>query len=128
MTLEQKDVLQINATVIAGALIFLTVITITGSTRTEILNQIHAMMVALGVIIFFSFSSIFALRGNINWSVELMSLGFVVLLVSAVILFIIKIAKTMEQAQQIMPKWFDGTNTSKNQGPTMNTSSPIKLI
>jgi hypothetical protein len=128
MTLEQKDILQINATVIVGALIFLTVITITGSTRTEILNQIHAMMVALGVIIFFSFSSIFALRGNINWSVELMSIGFIVLLVSAVILFIINIGKIMEQAQQIIPKWFNGTNTSKNQGPTMNTSSPIKLI
>src|SRR6476619_5773392 len=128
MTLEQKDILQINATVIVGALIFLTVITITGSTRTEILNQIHAMMVALGVIIFFSFSSIFALRGNINWSVELMSLGFVVLLVSAVILFIINIGKTMEQAQQILSQWFNGTSTSKNQSPTMNTSSPIKLI
>ena len=128
MTLEQKDILQINAIVIAGALIFLTVITITGSTTTEILNQIHAMMVALGVIIFFSFSSIFVLRGNINWSVELMSLGFVVLLVSAVILFIINIGKTMEQAQQIILKWFNGTSTSKNQSPTMNTSSPIKLI
>ena len=128
MTLEQKDILQINATVIVGALIFLTVITITGSTRTEILNQIHAMMVALGVIIFFSFSSIFALRGNINWSVELMSLGFVVLLVSAVILFIINIGKTMEQAQQILSQWFNGTSTSKNQSPTMNTSSPIKRI
>ena len=128
MTLEQKDILQINATVIAGALIFLTVITITGSTTTEILNQIHVMMVALGVIIFFSFSSIFVLRGNINWSVELMSLGFVVLLVSAVILFIINIGKTMEQAQQIIPKWFDGTSTSKNQSPTMNNSSSIKLI
>jgi len=128
MTLEQKDILQINATVIAGALIFLTVITITGSTTTEILNQIHVMMVALGVIIFFSFSSIFVLRGNINWSVELMSLGFVVLLVSAVILFIINIGKTMEQAQQIILKWFNGTSTSKNQSPTMNTSSPIKLI
>jgi len=128
MALEQKDVLQINAIIIAGALIFLTVITITGSTTAEIISQIHAMIIALGVIIFFSFSSIFVLRGNINWSVELMSLGFVVLLVSAVILFIINIGKTMEQAQQIILKWFNGTSTSKNQSPTMNTSSPIKLI
>ena len=49
MVLEQKDILQINATVIAGALIFLTVITITGSTTTEIISQIHAMIIALGV-------------------------------------------------------------------------------
>ena len=128
MTLEQKDILQINATVIAGALIFLTVITITGSTANEIISQIHAMIIALEVIIFFSFSSIFALRGNINWSVELMQIGLIVLLVSAVILFIINIGKTMEQAQQIILKWFNGTSTSKNQSPTMNTSSPIKLI
>jgi len=58
MVLEQKDILQINATIIAGALIFLTVITITGSTTTEIISQIHAMIIALGVIIFFSLSSI----------------------------------------------------------------------
>ena len=49
MVLEQKDILQINATIIAGALIFLTVITITGSTTTEIISQIHAMIIALGV-------------------------------------------------------------------------------
>jgi hypothetical protein len=122
MVLEQKDVLQINATVIAGALIFLTVITITGSTTTEIINQIHAMIIALGVIIFFSFSSIFALRGNINWSVELMQIGLIVLLVSAVILFIINIGKTIEQGQKIIPKWFNGTkvpdtNITKSQSP-----------
>ena len=122
MTLEQKDILQINATVIAGALIFLTVITITGSTTTEIISQIHAMIIALGVIIFFSLSSIFALRGNINWSVELMQIGLIVLLVSAVILFIINIGKTIEQAQQIIPKWFNGTkvpdtNVTKSQSP-----------
>ena len=91
MVLEQKDILQINATIIAGALIFLTVITITGSTTTEIISQIHAMIIALGVIIFFSLSSTFALRGNINWSVELMQIGLIILLVSAVILFIINI-------------------------------------
>ena len=123
MVLEQKDILQINATIIAGALIFLTVITITGSTTTEIISQIHAMIIALGVIIFFSLSSIFALRGNINWSVELMQIGLIILLVSAVILFIINIGKTIEQTQQIIPKWFNGTkvpdtNVTKSQSPT----------
>ena len=122
MVLEQKDILQINATIIAGALIFLTVITITGSTTTEIISQIHAMIIALGVIIFFSLSSIFALRGNINWSVELMQIGLIILLVSAVILFIINIGKTIEQAQQIIPKWFNDTkvpdtNVTKSQSP-----------
>ena len=122
MVLEQKDILQINATIIAGALIFLTVIIITGSTTTEIISQIHAMIIALGVIIFFSFSSIFALRGNINWSVELMQIGLIVLLVSAVILFIINIGKTIEQGQKIIPKWFNNTkvpdtNITKSQSP-----------
>ena len=122
MVLEQKDILQINATIITGALIFLTVITITGSTTTEIISQIHAMIIALGVIIFFSLSSIFALRGNINWSVELMQIGLIILLVSAVILFIINTGKTIEQAQQIIPKRFNGTkvpdtNVTKSQSP-----------
>jgi uncharacterized membrane protein YbhN (UPF0104 family) len=122
MVLEQKDVLQINATVIVGALIFLTVITITGSTSTEIVNQIHAMIIALGVIIFFSFSSIFALRGKVLNAEEIMQIGLIVLLVSAVILFIMNIGKTIEQAQKIIPKWFNGTkvpdtNITKSQSP-----------
>ena len=122
MVLEQKDILQINATIIAGALIFLTVITITGATTTEIISQIHAMIIALGVIIFYSFSSMFALRGNINWSVELMQIGLIVLLVSAVILFVINIGKTIEQGQKSIPKWFNGTkvpdtNVTKSQSP-----------
>ena len=126
MVLEQKDILQINATIIAGALIFLTVITITGSTTTEIINQIHAMIIALEVIIFFSFSSIFALRGNINWSVELMQIGLIVLLVSAVILFIMNIGKTIEQGQKIMPKWFNGTKVPDTN--VTNSQSPIRTL
>ena len=126
MVLEQKDILQINATVIAGALIFLTVITITGSTTTEIISQIHAMIIALGVIIFFSLSSIFALRGNINWSVELMQIGLIILLVSAVILFIINIGKTIDQAQQIIPKWFNRTKVPDTNGT--KSQSPIRTI
>ena len=126
MVLEQKDILQINATIIAGALIFLTVITITGSTTTEIINQIHAMIIALEVIIFFSFSSIFALRGNINWSVELMQIGLIVLLVSAVILFIMNIGKTIEQGQKIIPKWFNGTKVPDTN--VTNSQSPIRTL
>jgi hypothetical protein len=126
LVLEQKDILQINATIIAGALIFLTVITITGSTTTEIINQIHAMIIALEVIIFFSFSSIFALRGNINWSVELMQIGLIVLLVSAVILFIMNIGKTIEQGQKIMPKWFNGTKVPDTN--VTNSQSPIRTL
>ena len=126
MVLEQKDILQINATIIAGALIFLTVITITGSTTTEIISQIHAMIIALGVIIFFSLSSIFALRGNINWSVELMQIGLIILLVSAVILFIINIGKTIDQAQQIIPKWFNRTKVPDTNGT--KSQSPIRTI
>jgi len=126
LVLEQKDILQINATIIAGALIFLTVITITGSTTTEIINQIHAMIFALEVIIFFSFSSIFALRGNINWSVELMQIGLIVLLVSAVILFIMNIGKTIEQGQKIMPKWFNGTKVPDTN--VTNSQSPIRTL
>ena len=126
MVLEQKDILQINATIIAGALIFLTVITITGSTTTEIISQIHAMIIALGVIIFFSLSSIFALRGNINWSVELMQIGLIILLVSAVILFIINIGKTIDQGEQIIPKWFNGTKVPDTNGT--KSQSPIRTI
>ena len=116
MVLEQKDILQINATIIAGALIFLTVITITGSTTTEIISQIHAMIIALGVIIFFSLSSIFALRGNINWSVELMQIGLIILLVSAVILFIINIGKTIDQVSKL---YRNGSTVPKFQTQTL---------
>ena len=126
MVLEQKDILQINATIISGALIFLTVITITGSTTTEIISQIHAMIIALGVIIFFSLSSIFALRGNINWSIELMQIGLIILLVSAVTLFIINIGKTIDQAQQIIPKWFNRTKVPDTNGT--KSQSPIRTI
>ena len=122
MVLEEKDILQINAIILAGALIFLTVVTITGSTTTEIISQIHAMIIALGVIIFFSLSSSFALRGNINWSVELMQIGLIILLVSAVILFIINIGKTIEQESANYTEMVHGTkvpdtNVTKSQSP-----------
>jgi hypothetical protein len=58
--LEDKDILQINATIIAGALVFLTVI----SFSSPIAIKTGGITLALGIIILFAQSSVYVLSGS----------------------------------------------------------------
>jgi len=60
MDLEHKDILQINATIIAGALVFLTVI----SFSSTIAIKSGGIVLALGIIVLFAQSSVFVLSGD----------------------------------------------------------------
>jgi hypothetical protein len=53
--LENKDILQINATIIAGALIFLTFLSV--STASEAENRVAGIIVGSGTVLIFSTSS-----------------------------------------------------------------------
>ena len=61
MALDQKDILQVNVTVIAGALVFPTLIATVGSNTSEVLNNIVATNTSIGTIVGFSVSLLFAI-------------------------------------------------------------------
>jgi hypothetical protein len=86
-SVEEKDILQVNATMIAGAFIFLTLLISTG--EKTFLNQ--AATIAYSVIIPFTISSIGVIfaywnrsnnsrKGFINISLGFMVLGFLALI------------------------------------------------
>ena len=89
MVLEQKDILQINATIIAGAFIFLTLYSDVQTNSTQIYKHTTVMTIALTVLIAFSGSSLFAIRENYARSNSMLFIvwGFTVLLLFGILLF-----------------------------------------
>jgi hypothetical protein len=110
LTLEQKDILQINATIIAGALIFLTVFSITSSKATEILNQNYAISLGLVIIFTFGISSAAALKEKNKKAIDIMVIGFYILIASSVILFVNNIVRHLVVSVGHIPTWFNTTN------------------
>ncbi|HEY7108989.1 MAG TPA: hypothetical protein VH415_06160 [Nitrososphaeraceae archaeon] len=119
MTLEQKDILQINATIIAGALIFLTVFSITSSKATEILNQNFAVSLALVIIFTFGLSSAAALKEKNKKAIDIMIIGFYILIASSIILFVNNIVRHLIESGVDLPTWFN-TTTQKSQSENLS--------
>jgi hypothetical protein len=119
LTLEQKDVLQINATIIAGALIFLTIFSITSSKGTEVLNQNYAISLALVIIFTFSISSAAALKEKDKQAMDIMIIGFYILIASSVILFVNNIVRHLVESGVDLPTWFN-TTTQKSQSENLS--------
>ena len=110
MTLEQKDILQINATIIAGTLIFLTIFSITSSKATEILNQNYGISLALVIIFTFGLSSAAALKEMNKKAIDIIVIGFYILIASSLILFVNNIVRHLVESVGNMPTWFNTTN------------------
>jgi hypothetical protein len=110
LTLEQKDILQINAIIIAGALVFLTIFSITSSKATEILNQNYAVSLALVIIFTFGISSAAALKEKNKKAIDIMVIGFYILIASSVILFVNNIVRHLVESVGDLPTWFNTTN------------------
>jgi hypothetical protein len=119
LTLEQKDILQINATIIAGALIFLTVFSITSSKATEILNQNFAVSLALVIIFTFGLSSAAALKEKNKKAIDIMIIGFYILIASSIILFVNNIVRHLIESGVDLPTWFN-TTTQKSQSENLS--------
>ncbi|HEX9318319.1 MAG TPA: hypothetical protein VF884_05225 [Nitrososphaeraceae archaeon] len=100
MPLEQKVILQINATIIAGALIFLTVVVISTSNTSQFLDKINALTIGLTTVMIFGLSSIFAIGERKIAATQVMKIGFVMLVLLSANLFIYNIYKTIQQGIQ----------------------------
>ena len=109
LTLEQKDILQVNAIIIAGALIFLTLFSITSSKATEILNQNYAISLGLIIIFTFGISSAAALKEKNKKAIDIMIIGFYILIASSLILFVNNIVRHVIESVENIPTWFDST-------------------
>jgi hypothetical protein len=91
MVLDQKEILQINATILAGALIFLTLVATVGSTLLEVLYKNTALVFAAVIIITFSTSSLFSFRKDTSYSLTSMKAGFILFIIFALILIVMSL-------------------------------------
>jgi hypothetical protein len=111
--LQPKDILQINATVIAGGLIFLTLIGI--NPTIESIRSFPVVLTLLTVIMF-SMSSWVALQGNKDGALDIMKVGFLIIVIFALLIMITVLTK------DIIQYFYNPTNqTITNQNVTNQT-------
>jgi hypothetical protein len=82
--LEDRDLFQVSATIIAGALIFLTISAI-ATKSFGILSVVYGLV----IMILFSISSHCIVVGNRDWALRLMKSGFIFIMVAATVLIIL---------------------------------------
>jgi hypothetical protein len=99
--LDNRDILQINATIIAGALIFLTIYSFPLNV-TAVSNRIIGIGLGIGVIAFFSESSYFVLSGKRPDGVSTMKLGFTYLLFGSIFFLITVLWSSVQQIDQTL--------------------------
>jgi len=85
--LENNDILEICATVIAGALIFLT-LSSSSISREDVLDLILTQIFGLGVIIYFSYAALKAISGKKDRAIKHMRNGFLFIIVMGFIFLI----------------------------------------
>jgi hypothetical protein len=113
--LHPRHIIQINATTIAGALIFLSILGTFGATndRIEALNRTSSLIIALPIIVIFSLSSIAAIDGNNIRATKIMRTGFYTLFIFAMGYFILTLVLAVYQQVIVFPTLFDFTNSTK---------------
>jgi hypothetical protein len=87
LNLDDKDILQINATIIAGDFIFLTLIAGVfpkGNVATAL-----PITISIIIIMIFSLSSYFLLRGQRDPSIDLMKVGFGMIFLFAITVLLV---------------------------------------
>jgi predicted membrane channel-forming protein YqfA (hemolysin III family) len=93
MTLEDRDIVQINATIIAGALIFLTISSV-AFTHEERVTILTAIGFSLGLLLLFSISSIYATTERKDLSIQYMKIGFGYFIFVTLLLIAVNVVKT----------------------------------
>jgi hypothetical protein len=88
MALEQKDILQINVTVIAGAFIFLSILGTVTSSSIDYNYGSRAVVFALIVIAVFSISSLLSLFEKLTLAKTFMKGGFALLVIFSIMLLV----------------------------------------
>jgi hypothetical protein len=82
--IQNKEILQINSGIIAGALVFLTLSSI-ASTQEERFYRVSSILFGVLVIIAFSISSLRALYDEKNQALLVMRIGFFLLFAGGVV-------------------------------------------
>ena len=95
MTLEDRDLLQFNASIIAGALIFLTISAFV-TTPDEQLYRLFSQGYGLIIILVFIISSLFLVNGKRNLGMRAMFYGLGWTGFAAIVLFVLTILNANE--------------------------------
>lgn len=87
--LQTKDILFINATLISGALIFLTLSSFSAPTHEEKISRAYSIVYGAGIVFTFSYSSIIAMFGNKDKALFMAKFSFMYLVIGAVIFAVV---------------------------------------
>lgn len=93
--LDDRDILQINTGLIAGALVFLTLSSFT-AIEEERLYRISSIILGLSIIFIFSYSSLLVMFETKDMALTYMKIGFVVIIIGAG-LFLISAIPSFDQ-------------------------------
>jgi hypothetical protein len=89
INLEDRDILQVSGTIIAGALIFLTISAIVTNNPVDKALRLASIMYGLTIMGIFSLVSYCIVVGNMAWGLKLMKSGFIFIIVVAAVLIIL---------------------------------------
>jgi len=103
MTLKIKDILQINATIIAGAFILLSIVTIAASNTSIFYTKLTAITVASIIIIIFCWSSIQALKESPSYPMKIMRNGFFAIMFFAFVFLALTIVTFVRDIPSMIP-------------------------
>ena len=82
--IDDRDIIQVSATIIAGALIFLTVSAIV-TPAVDKISRLTPLVISTGAIVVFTLSCISIVLGKRPYGLGFMLIGFIYLLVAAII-------------------------------------------
>ncbi len=101
--LELKDILLINATIIAGAFILLSIITISASNASIFYTKLTAIAVASVTIIIFCWSSYQAMKESPSYPMKLMRNGFFAIMLFGFLFLVIAIVTFVLDITNMIP-------------------------
>jgi hypothetical protein len=90
--LQTKDILYINATLISGALIFLTLSSFSAPTHEEKISRAYSIVYGAGIVFTFSYSSIKVMFGNNDKALFITKFSFIYLVIGAILFAIVSFA------------------------------------
>ena len=126
--LDPKDILQINATIIAGGLIFLTLIVGVLDIENSDPNYLVTGIMMLTMLIFL-LSCFSAIRGHKTDAIRLMLFGFIVFIVFIIGIFATKAVIGLVKVTQVLQNYISNQSNSQqhflNQNSTNNTKTNL---
>jgi hypothetical protein len=98
--LHSRDILQINATLMTGAFIFLTLSSF-APTPAETVYRLSSIALAIGMMICFATSSMSEMRGLREKALKNMQYGFIFIFIMSMIFFVLNYAFVVSKSAEI---------------------------